>query len=134
MDYLNIIEDKFWDNISTRHSDKGGVYRIHWFNSDQTPKNINRLLETDTQGVLYIGKAESFIYRVIMLKKTLIYKSGGHIAGRRINSLKCLTERIPLESLYISLVQSDFPSELEKKSIKEYVEKFGELPPLNRMN
>jgi hypothetical protein len=40
--------------------------------------------------------------------------------------------KFPAENLYIELIPTDNPIELEKTELKKYFDKFGELPPLNR--
>lgn len=132
VDLLHIADNEFWNNIHKRHQDKGGVYKIIAVsNGERIP--INRFLGIDNEGVLYIGKATSYIDRVIKLKTSIspAFKGKGHICGRRYKSNENIAEQFPFGKLYIELTQTDNPTELEDKYLKEYFNKFGEAPPLN---
>jgi hypothetical protein len=119
----------------------GGVYKLHCFTSDdhQDVIPVNRVLGTDNEGVLYIGKADCFLDRVIELKKTILpeseYKTDTHICGRRYWTKihKNFRIKFPVKRLCVSLVKSDTPEKSEKEELEEYCMKFGEIPPLNRM-
>ena len=132
-----ITSEELWNQINERFGDKGGVYKLHCL-SLSGPKRIeplSRLLNVDNEGVLYIGKAISYLDRVINLKKSLLpkMKSQGHICGRRYwnDTYKTLRVRYPAERLCISFVQSDSPEKLEKEELASYCKRFGEPPPLN---
>lgn len=131
-DLLRFAENTFWDSINERHQQKGGVYKIIAVaNGKRVP--VNRFLGTDNEGVLYIGKATSFLDRVIALKKSLSpdYKSGAHICGRRYKGLPKIAEQFPFESLHIQLIASDTPEILEAELLNRYRNIYGEVPPLN---
>lgn len=125
-----------WNQINNTFKKKGGVYKVFAM-SNASRVSINRFLKQDINGVLYIGKANSFLKRVIDLKKTLSpdYKSEAHIMGRRyhLDNRKKLRLLFPLELLWIELIESDNPINLEKEEIQKYVEEFGETPPLNAL-
>lgn len=131
-DLLQIADKDLWDNIHKRHQDKGGVYKIIAVNNGQRVP-INRFLGTDNEGILYIGKATSYIDRVIELKKSISpdYKGSGHICGRRYKSNNKIAEQFPYNFLHIELTQIENPKEVEDKYLKEYFNKYGEAPPLN---
>ena len=80
--FLN--NEAFWGFIKDQHGNHGGVYIIIAVENGMR-KPINRFLGADTVGVLNIGKASSFIDRVIDLKKSMApeYKGTAHICGRR---------------------------------------------------
>lgn len=125
-----------WNSVSETFQKRGGVYKVFAMReAERVP--TNRLLKQDINGVLYIGKANSFLKRVIDLKKTLSpdYKSEAHIMGRRyhLEYRQKLRLQFPLESLWVELIESDNPISLEKAEIKKYVEEFGETPPLNAL-
>lgn len=129
---LKISEDDFWKKIHMEHEDNGGVYKIISItNGSKNP--INRFLGVDYNGVLYIGKANSFTDRVITLKKSISpkYKGTSHICGRRYKSNGNIAKHFPYENLYIELIPTDNPKKLEDKYLEEYFNKFGEVPPLN---
>ena len=135
MDMTNLLllsDSKFWDAISDCHQQKGGVYKIIAV-TDGNRIPINRFLGTDYEGVLYIGKATSFLNRVIDLKKSLSpeHNSRAHICGRRYKSLPRIAEHFPFDTLHIDLLPSDTPVVLETQLLHEYRNLFGEVPPLN---
>jgi len=131
-DLFQINDKDLWSLIHNKHNDKGGVYKIIAFQGGQRI-SINRFLGTDKDGILYIGKATSFIDRVIELKKSIApdYNGKGHICGRRYKSNPKIAESFPYEVLFIELTESNKPEELEKQLLNEYAKIFGEVPPLN---
>jgi hypothetical protein len=131
-DLLLLSDKDFWKLINERHSVKGGVYKIIAVRESQRIP-INRFLATDNSGVLYIGKATSFINRVIQLKKSISpdYNGRSHICGRRYKSNPNIAKVFPYDILYIELIQADNPKELERKLLTEYAKIYGEVPPLN---
>lgn len=138
MKYLLISNDTFRNKIHESYGRNGGIYKLHC-HSDQKFDEIipiNRTLNVDKYGVLYLGKAKSFINRVITLKKSLLYKSGGHICGRRywrdIN--ENLRRQFPYDRLCVSFIESSNPEKLEKDELFNYCYKYGEPPPLNRFD
>lgn len=133
MDGLLQIADKgFSDSINHRHQSKGGVYKIIAVRNGQR-QSINRFLGTDSEGVLYIGKATSFLDRVVDLKKSISpdYNGSAHICGRRYKSNPNIARQFPFDILFIDLIPTDNPEELERKLIVEYATIYGEVPPLN---
>ena len=131
-DLLLFSSSDFWELINERYSNNGGVYKIIAVrNKHRIP--INRFLGTDKEGVLYIGKATSFIDRVIDLKKSIApnYNGRSHICGRRYKSNPDIAKHFPYDILHIELIQADNPEELEKKLLLEYSNVYGEVPPLN---
>jgi len=59
------------------------------------------------------------------------YKGTAHICGRRYKANPNIAKLFPYGLLHIELTQSAMPVELEKKLLREYIYKFGEVPPLN---
>jgi hypothetical protein len=129
---LHFEDDKFWELINQKYSTKGGVYKIIAVR-DKKRIPINRFLGTDNNGILYIGKATSFLNRVINLKKSISPKLNGsaHICGRRYKSIPNIEKQFPYDILYVDLIQTDEPEVLERKLLNDYVSIFGEVPPLN---
>lgn len=133
MENLLCIADKeFWNKINNLHADKGGVYKLIAV-KDNNRVPINRFLGIDNEGILYIGKATSYIDRVIKLKTSISpeYGGKGHICGRRYKSNENIAKIFPFDILHLELHHTESPSELEDKYLKEYFNKFGEAPPLN---
>ena len=116
--------DKF--RINEIHGTKGGVYKLHCYLPDDSKDVMptNRILGTDDQGVLYIGKADSFLERVIDLKKSLLpnYKTDNHGCGSRYWNQTHTNFRVqfPMYRLFVSLIQSDDPGKFEKAEFNNY--------------
>lgn len=126
-----------WDEINKSLGTQGGIYLLKC--SDACSKSqgaiaINRLLKLDTDGILYIGKANSFLMRVAELKKSISpgYESSSHECGVRYKSNPSISEKFPFENLFVELITSEAPRALESELISKYERDFGELPPLNR--
>lgn len=133
-----LISDKnLWDQIQGDFGDQGGIYKLHCRrtekSSDMIP--INRLLDVDTNGVLYIGCAETFHIRVSDLIKSLSsdYKSTGHDVGKKYAKVSKIQERFPYKDLVVTLARAENPVQEEKMELEKYLQKFGELPPFNAM-
>lgn len=132
MNLLQLADKDLWNKINSQHQAKGGVYKVIAFQNGQRI-SINRFLGADTSGTLYIGKANSFIDRVIHLKTSIApdYNSSAHICGRRYKSNPNIAKQFPYDILFMELIESDKPEELERNFITEYATTFGEVPPLN---
>ena len=129
---FQISNDNLWNLINDHFGNGGGVYKIIAM-SDNKPTAINRFIGIDTTGVLYIGKADSFVDRVITLKKSLLpdYKDTSHKVGNIYKEHPIIAAHFPLENLYVELQADDNPKNLESILIDEYFKKYGEVPPLN---
>jgi len=126
-------DTNLWNKIHEHFGNNGGIYKVIAIRDDE-PVTINRFLGSDKDGVLYIGKALSYLDRVITLKKSTApkYKSSNHEFGARYKQHTSIKIHFPFETLYVKLQQSDTPNELECNELKKYFDTFGELPPLNR--
>ena len=124
---LSLSSEMLWDEINNEHAQSGGIYIL------KTAKPVNRLLGTDHRGILYIGKANSYVNRVIDLKKSIApqYNSSAHICGRRYKSNPKIVEAFPYQSLEICLEPTNNPEFIEKVILMHYFREFGESPPLN---
>lgn len=133
MAFLKISDTEFWNSINKEFSNGGGVYKVIATDSEK-PVAIQRLLDIDTEGVLYIGKATSFLERVIFLKTSTDpdYESSNHEFGVRYKKHETMKTKFPYDKLFVRLEASDKPDNLESEALKNYHDKFGELPPLNR--
>ena len=129
---LHIADSDFWNKINNLFQDGGGVYKIIAVQDGQRI-TINRFLGYDKNGILYIGKANSFLDRVINLKKSISpdYKGASHICGRRYKSNPNIARQFPFSNLFIELIRSDRPDEFETELLNDYRLVFGEVPPLN---
>lgn len=129
---LSLSDKDLWRLMNEVHAEKGGAYKIIAFR-DGRRIPIRRFLDIDNDGVLYIGKANSFIDRVIELKKSISpeYKGSAHICGRRYKSNPNISKLFPFDSLYVETIQSNDPEQLERSLLREYAMRYGEVPPLN---
>lgn len=105
-----LSSDTLWNEIHDNFQVKGGAYKLICRINGQI-RPIGRLLGTDKDGVLYIGKANSYVDRVVGLKKTINpkMKSASHICGRRYNKLESVKAEFPYNNLFIQLIQADNP-------------------------
>lgn len=135
---IKFVDDKMWYKIDSEFNTNGGVYILKCSKEMDSfvPIAVNRLLADDKDGILYIGKANTFINRVIDLKKSISpqYNSNSHECGTRYKMHKGLQEKFPFQNLYIELYGDENPLELEKILLTEYESTFGELPPINRVS
>lgn len=117
-----------------------GIYKIIALDDYDEPMILNRFLDYDTSGILYIGKAENLYKRLTNMKRafSINHLSKSHIAVRRYNSLNTLGRmavKYPIEKLVIEieLTKNGMKAmELEREAFKKYENQFGERPPLNR--
>ena len=132
-------KEKFWLNSNTwKHikdslgNETGGVYVLKCNGEQDKPIAINRILDKDTDGILYIGMATKFVDRAITLKRSLSPEyDQKHACGIRYKSNEKFSESFPFDKLYLELHASDTPGILEGEMLSEYISKFGEVPPFN---
>jgi hypothetical protein len=132
LDLMQLADTELWNKINMLYQTKGGVYKIIAYKDGQRIL-IDRFLGQDQSGTLYIGKANSYLNRVIHLKTSILsfYNSSSHICGRRYKANPNIAVKFPEEVLFIELIPTASPAELERVLIIEYATKFGEVPPLN---
>jgi hypothetical protein len=128
MKTISFVEDSFWNHIPKC----GGVYFIYSYNN-QIPIRINRVLGTDVEGLLYIGKSINLRERLRMLWRVLNPKQNAtaHTFGTKYNKNKNLRETFPLNSLYVSFIITTEPQILESELLDKYFLQYGEVPPFN---
>jgi len=129
--FLN-SDEKFWHQIDEEHSKREGVYKLVAA-KDGKRIAVQRWLGNDEEGILYIGRATSFLNRVINLKKSIApdYSDKSNNAGIRFKALVKVDKQLSYNCLYVELLESESPGEVEKALLLAFVEKFEELPPLN---
>jgi excinuclease UvrABC nuclease subunit len=135
MKHYKLIDETFI--VLKTIPDKPGIYKIVALNEDDLPMNINRVLDTDQSGTLYIGKAENLRKRIANLKRAFLpeYKSTKHIGARRFHSIKSFSLQFPIHSLAITFElskENETARELEAEKFRIYEKFMGERPPLNR--
>jgi|NorSeaMetagenome_1021524.scaffolds.fasta_scaffold177842_2 hypothetical protein len=131
---FKISDDKLWYKIESEFSTNGGIYQLSCLDKNNQTIGINRIIKTDTNGIIYIGKASSFLDRVISLKKSISpdYSSESHDCGLRYKGSSSIKRKFPYENLIIELKVFKDIHKAEKELLSEYEIEFGELPPLNR--
>ena len=128
---VQLNDNQLYYYIKESFGNSGGVYILKIILETETPMKISRFFDEDQEGIIYIGKASCFLDRVLSLKKTIFMNSKSHIAGRKIKRLNSWFEKIRVETMFVELIQSNSPEDLEREMLDEYLQKFGELPPLN---
>ncbi len=94
-------------------------------------KRVPRVLCIDIEGVLYIGKGAltENHERIGELINTLNGSSEQHDAGKRYEKIK---DKYPICGLNLGVKLTTEPEGEESKYLTQYLNDFGELPPLNR--
>lgn len=128
-----LFSKTLWEEINKDFQEKGGAYRLFYKDGHNQTHSINRFLGKDKEGILYIGKATSYLDRVLNLKKTIDpnLKTNSHICGRRYNKNGKIKEQFPYSNLFVQLIEDQSPEIKERELIDEYFNNFGEVPPLN---
>ena len=105
----------------------GGIYILH------AGKPVPRLLGEDEDGILYIGKGEILDYqnRIGKFVNSLNATEVVHDGGSRFN-MSAIEHNYPLENAGIEIILTEDPEGLERDRLKQYLGKYGELPPFNR--
>jgi len=131
-----IASPDFWYQVNEHFGTGGGIYMLSCMHSEKAeePMAVERLLGEDQDGVLYIGMALSFLDRVINLKKSLSpqHISRAHECGARYKGHSGICHRFPYERLLITFDGAGDARAAEREALQTYMQKFGELPPLNR--
>ena len=132
--YYKLSDKDLWYKIESDFGNSGGIYKLFCFDNNNDLIKINRLLKTDQNGILYIGKAISFLDRTITLKKSISpdYISENHECGFRYKSSELIKNKFPFQNLHIELIGCEEIHLKEKELLDNYEKEFGELPPLNR--
>lgn len=142
---FTVVHGAFYDAFepwrkSLAHSPiQSGVYTL------KSPIPVCRALEKDDEGVLYIGKGVilSPFHRLGNLINALNNTDSRHEAGVRYNKLRMANDqgttpqpdyisKYPLNTLILRIEILEHPAVEEQNRLCTYLEKFGELPPLNR--
>jgi len=129
IDNLFLISDKeFWHQIDEKHSKRGGVYKLVAA-KDGKRIPVQRWLDNDEEGILYIGRATSFLIRVINLKKSIdpTHKDSSHKAGIRYKPYRKLESNFLIVAYMQKLLESESPGDLKSgyclntlKSLESY--------------
>jgi hypothetical protein len=112
------------------------VYIVRLCGETGIPICINRFLDSDANGILWIGKASDMEGRRRILARGHLGK-GAHSEARLLHILETVSAlpmkhpRRKYEYSYIEVKNSDQASKIEEEQIKAYIKQFGEAPPLN---
>ncbi|PMO59807.1 hypothetical protein BCT06_14150 [Vibrio breoganii] len=137
MTFYSKVNENDIERRKKEFNDLPGVYILR-SGTPTSPNPVHRAGGVDKDGVLYVGMSSLLrSARVSELKKSLSPTSPttGHSAGMRYNQNDALKERFPYDELFIELIPSVTREEAGSKEgilLKEYLDKFGEVPPLNR--
>ena len=95
-------------------------------------RSIARVLGVDDSGTLYIGRASN-VGRLVSLLLSVRDGNNGknHSFGIRYKANPRFRELFPLELLRISLLSTVDSRSLETAQLRDYVDLYDELPPLN---
>jgi len=111
-----------------------GVYKIYLYSKDK-PITINRFLENDKNGLLYIGAAErtKIKNRLINFLRTkdLDFKQNSHSAGYKVKTQHKIQNLIDKNTLMYKVIISKEAKKEEKILLNNYTNLYGEVPPLN---
>ncbi|HNJ44305.1 MAG TPA: hypothetical protein PKZ53_27740 [Acidobacteriota bacterium] len=135
MTFFKLADPGFWEQIRQAHGSAGGAYQLVALENEK-PVVVQRFLGADLEGVLYIGKSDSYLDRVIQLKKSISpqYAGKSHTCGRRYKSNPAIALKYPYELLHLQFFPSGQPELLEKQMLGQYFQRFGEVPPLNAVH
>ena len=102
------------------------VYQV----KSKTP--VPRILTTDKNGILYIGEASDFKSRIGKLVNAMNgNEKESHKPGDNFHRL--LSDVHKLEEVSIEVILTVDHKNVEMEMLQKYLNRFGELPPLNRL-
>ncbi len=95
---FKLSDKRFWENIKKEFGNGGGTYELYCMMPKTNIVPVQRMLKADKSGTLYIGRATSFLDRVIELKKSISpdYTSSNHECGVSIQRFRNLTGEVSL--------------------------------------
>ena len=108
-----------------------GVYEIAALDKAGKSKAIPRAGGVDERGVLYIGRSLKLRNRLDLFRRGLFEGLKGHIAGRTYKKRPRIQAIAPKRNLGFRFEHCDDLEEREKQRLDRYIQKFGEVPPLN---
>ena len=132
---LLLAGEQFISTVNLSYLTSGGVYMLRSYDRAGGSVTVPRVLDNDTDGILYIGTATIFCHRTGDLARSFShdYLQHKHQTGKRYWNDTRFQERFPYEHLRVFMWVSDTPALLEKAFFSSYLTKFGETPPLNRI-
>jgi len=97
------------------------------------PKGIHRFLGIDNERVLFYGKTGDLKGRLKALLRSIGQKDG-HSEGNLIHILNREADGFGIQQVMFSYKAEDTEeaaTEEEERLIKKYIQRFGEVPPIN---
>lgn len=112
-----------------------GVYKLFLYEGGK-PISISRFLDKDQTGLVYIGATEKrdLAYRLkcFLGSKNHLTKHNNHSWGFKIaKNTKLIEITTKLIFKYEVIPVLNDAKEEERKQLKNYIDHFGEVPPLN---
>jgi len=112
-----------------------GIYTIFLCTMDGDPIGIQRLVEIDHSGLMYIGSSEntSIQYRLkcFLHSMDVNRKQNNHSGGLKICKNPNLQRFLDNKQLRFDFTVENEARNLERQLLKTYRNEFGEVPPLN---
>ena len=113
--------------------DTPGVYKVLPPN-DKWPNGICRFLGTDKERVLFYGETGRLKGRLDDLLASIARGNGPHVEGNLIYILNEQVDRFEMREVmfcYKCEENEKAAKTKEQRLLKKYVQRFGELPPIN---
>ncbi len=123
------------ENILLLDNSSIGIYRIFLCTMDGDPIGIQRLIEFDPSGLIYVGSSEnnSIQYRLkcFLHSMDVTRKQNNHSGGLKICNNPNLHRFLEKKQLRFDFIVKNEARNLERELLKSYRDEFGEVPPLN---
>lgn len=117
--------------IDEKADEKPGIYRIYWI-KENNPQTIERICKKDTSGLLYIGKTEGTLQNRLNQFRCSAFKgSTNHSGALKYRKSNALRKLIKENELFAIIEPCNNATDKEKKELRNYIDQFGEVPPLN---
>ena len=138
-EYYRITDPGLRKTLRNVFGEENGTYSLHWFDRGK-PRGICRSMGIDCDGILYIGKTETPLYkRISSLQDSVLTNSERTLLkpverGHKTLSKKFfrIRKRIEIGDLFVSAqITKASPKKDESFRLDKYASVYGELPPLN---
>lgn len=138
-EYYRITDPGLRKTLQNVYGVASGTYSLHWFDREK-PRGICRLMGIDCDGILYIGKTDTPLYkRISSLQDSVLSNSEPEQLkpverGHKTLSKKFfrIRKRIEISDLFVSAqITQESPKKDESFRLDSYASVYGELPPLN---
>ena len=110
-----------------------GIYRIR-HRPNRRFKPVGRAARVDRKGIIYIGESSDLRDRIWTFRKVVFNDyvvTEGHVAANRYVRIRPLHRAFPPSSLWFEIEEIGDSEEAERAAQLDYINTFGELPPLN---